>query len=76
MKVNFIECTTLHWVLFREERIAGGGYGGTTYTSPHVILGKVADIQVTTSSGTDVPETKIYFPGIYRTKNKEGWQSG
>lgn len=66
MKVNFIETTTVDWILIREVRIAEtGGYGGTSYTSPHVIL-KRAEISEHVSVDMGGTETKKYSPGIYR----------
>ena len=72
MVVNFIECSTLNWVLIREEKYAGGGFGGTTYHSPHVILKKLEALDKS-STDPDGTEIKRYSPGIYRTKNNEKW---
>ncbi len=66
MTVNFIESTTLNWVLIREEKIAqSGSFGGTSYTNPHVILKRleVFDDVYLEMGGT---KTKRYSPGIYR----------
>jgi hypothetical protein len=68
MVVNFIEHNTLNWILIREERTTkNGGFGGTTYTSPHVILDRSLNIydRVSVDRGT---ETKRYSPGIYRAQ--------
>ncbi len=66
MTVNFIKCTTLNWILLREERTAeSGSFGGTSYTDPHVILKRleVFDEVSVDMGGTEV---KRYSPGIYR----------
>lgn len=72
MTVNFIECDMLNWVLIREEMKKNGSFKGTTYHSPHVILGTshiLHDISVDLGGA----EKKSYMAGIYRTKNNEKW---
>ncbi len=72
MEVNFIECSTLDWVLIREEKYTGSAFWGTTYTSPHIILGRLSNYDME-SVGMGGSEIKRYIAGIYRTKDNEKW---